>query len=458
MIITVLFILSAGCLALYVVHVCLAATRKSKNPAAPGPKEKQQLTLERLAGIWTQRTAGEEAPGENVREEKSVEDRGASPVSLQDPALNAFHAEYIRDKIGFPSQARQIAEGILEILDREGDCPSVVNTHGEAESTLEVSAYSRLAQVTLRNHTIDTVEAMLRLIDPGPMTPMAVIAALGHDLGKIPAYRQKLYSLGDHPIISVTVLEKIPGFAELSNREDIVRAIRDHHRKPVDFLSIKLKEADQEARKKELARSFSLNDEKTDEQPKTRDEEERKPSAGIGQVKSPYDTDGDNSSDKAKTKPREIDLPWYDGEAILREIAERINEVDGGRWEAFSMSNGYVYVQVGFLWSVAKIVARKNGDPSVLIGDADEDLRKNILFSVVERLKTEQKAVARGLIRDGYFCAPFVVALRDGTVYPRAWYVPFNLEAFGTLTSDMESKKYGKVKEIVDVTPKWEKT
>ncbi len=456
MMITVLFILSAGCLAVYVVHVCLTASRKSQSSGVPGPSEKQQLALERLSGIWTQRTAEEEARVENVREEKSVEDRGAGPVSLQDPALNAFHAKYIRDKSGFPPQARKIVEGILEILDREGDCPSVVNTYGEAESSLEGGVYDRLARVILREHAIDTVEEMLRIIEPGPMTPMAVIAALGHDLGKIPGYRQKLYSLGDHPVISVTVLEKIPGFAELSNREDIVRAIRDHHRKPVDFFSIKLKEADQEARKKELARNFSLNEEKTSEQSKTRGKEERKQAAGTGQVKSPDHTHGHNRDDKKKTKPREIDLPWYDGEAILREIAERINKVDGGRWEAFSMSNGCVYVQVGLMWSIAKTVARKNGDPSVLIGDADEDLRKNILYSIVERLKTEQKAVARGLIRDGYFCAPFVVALRDGTVHPKAMYVPFNLEAFGVLTSELESQKYGKVKDIVDVTPKWD--
>ena len=119
------------------------------------------------------------------------------------------------------------------------------------------------------------------------------------------------------------------------------------------------------------------------------------------------------------------------------------------------MANGYVYVQVGLLWSVTKKVARINGDPSVLIADSDEELRTNILYSIVERLKTEANAIARGLIRDGYFSAPFVVTMRDGTVHSKASYVPFNLEAFGMLTSELESQKYGKVREIVDVTPKW---
>ena len=142
-------------------------------------------------------------------------------------------------------------------------------------------------------------------------------------------------------------------------------------------------------------------------------------------------------------------------EAILQEIAGRVNKVDEGRWEAFSMANGYVYVQVGLLWSVTKKVARINGDPSVLIADSDEELRTNILYSIVERLKTEENAIARGLIRDGYFSAPFVVSMQNGTVHPKASYVPFNLEAFGMFTSELESQKYGKVREIVDVTPKW---
>jgi len=48
-----------------------------------------------------------------------------------------------------------------------------------------------------------------------------------------------------------------------------------------------------------------------------------------------------------------------------------------------------------------------------------------------------------------------VVTMRDGTVHSKASYVPFNLEAFGMLPSELESQKYGKVREIVDVTPKW---
>jgi len=457
-IMTILLVLAAGCLAFYAVCIYISAARKSQNPGISCLKEKREVALEHLAGIWTHKgmaeSSAEKDEGATRKEtEKSQDETHEISVAFRDPDLNAFYTENIRDKAGFPPQARQVIEGILKILDQEGDCPSVVNSHGEIEANLETGVYNRLARVTLREHALDTAGEMLRLVDPGPMTPMAIIAAFGHDLGKIPAYRQQLYSLGDHPVISITILDKIPGFSEMPNKGDIITAIRDHHRKPIDFFSIKLKEADQEARKKELARNFSLGDPGTGRESPSREEETRR----VASARETIVRDDENKTEdrKRRRKPREVELPWYDGKAILQEIAVRVNKVDEGRWEAFSMANGYVYVQVGLLWSITKKVARINGDPSVLIADSDEELRTNILYSVVERLKTEENAIARGLIRDWYFSAPFVVTMRDGTIHSRASYVPFNLEAFGMLPSALESQKYGKVREIIDVTPKW---
>ncbi len=459
----ILFILAAGCLAIYTACICISVMRRSRNPGIYSLKEKREIALERLAGIWTQKEMAEspleknedEAGKEKEPEKKQGGTHEPGAVSFRDPDLKTFYIENVRGKAGFPPGTRQVVEGILELLDREGDCPSVVNSHGEIEASMETGTYNRLARVTLREHALDTANEMLRLVDPGPMTPMTIIAALGHDLGKIPTYRQQLYSLGDHPVISVTVLDKVPGFSEMPNRGDIITAIRDHHRKPIDFFSIKLKEADQEARKKELARSFSLGNPGAGRESNPKEAEEPSRATSASRETIPWDDENKTEDRKRKRKPREVELPWYDGKAILQEITGRINQVDEGRWEAFSMANGYVYIQVGLLWSVAKKVARMNGDPSVLIADSDEELRANILYSIVERLKAEENAIARGLIRDGYFSAPFVVAMRDGTVHSKASYVPFNLEAFGMLPSELESQKYGKVREIVDVTPKW---
>ncbi len=200
-IMTILFILAAGCLAFYAVCIYISAMRRSQNPRISALNEKREVALERLAGIWTQKETTESSLKKDEKEarketEKSQNGTHEPCVSFRNPDLKAFYIENVRDKAGFPPQAKQVVEGILETLDREGDCPSVVNSHGKIEASLETGVYNRLARVTLREHALDTAGEMLRLVDPGPMTPMAIIAALGHDLGKIPAYRQQLYSLG----------------------------------------------------------------------------------------------------------------------------------------------------------------------------------------------------------------------------------------------------------------------
>lgn len=83
---------------------------------------------------------------------------------------------------------------ILELLDVHGDCPSVVNARGEVEATLDKNAYDVLAKTTLLQHTLHVAEELLKLIPRGPMTPKAIITALGHDLGKIPIYREGVRS------------------------------------------------------------------------------------------------------------------------------------------------------------------------------------------------------------------------------------------------------------------------
>lgn len=449
MFVILLLVISMVILVFYALYVCLTAPSKPDHNFIKTDSKNQRVSLASLASIWINKEAADDPPQENIQ------DPPAEGHVFQNHDLEEFYKEHVAGNASFPLQAITVIREILEILDEEGSCPSVVNVQGEAESLLEGNAYNVLAAVHLRRHTLNTVREMLRLIEPGPMTPVAMVAALGHDLGKIPGFRKKLYSLGDHPVISVTVLQKISGFSQISNKDDIIKAIRDHHRRPIDFLSVKLKEADQEARRKELAEGISLGPAENSAAPAEHTHENEKPPLNENNQSHDHDVRDDNSK---KTRPREVELPWFDGQAILGEIEPRINAVDEGRWDAFSMSNGYVYVQVAFFWSVLKKVSRQNGDSSVFMGDADTDLRRNILYSVVERLKSEQNAVARGIIRDGYFCAPFVLTMRDGTVYPKAWYVPFNLEAFGRLASDMESQKYGKVKEIVEVAPRWEKT
>jgi len=120
------------------------------------------------------------------------------------------------------------------------------------------------------------------------------------------------------------------------------------------------------------------------------------------------------------------------------------------------MSNGYVYFQVKILWEVVKKIARRKGNTEVLLGDADESMRQNILFSIVNRLRTDKDAIARGLIQDKYFGAPFIVTMRDGKKFDKGYYTPFVAEVFTSTVSELEARKVGKLKDIVDVSPKYE--
>ena len=73
-----------------------------------------------------------------------------------------------------------------------------------------------------------------------------MVAALGHDLGKLKSARGSLYALGEHPLAAGAIISGIPGFKELSRKEDILRAIKMHHKMPEGLLGKALKKADQQ--------------------------------------------------------------------------------------------------------------------------------------------------------------------------------------------------------------------
>ncbi len=70
-------------------------------------------------------------------------------------------------------------------------------------------------------------------------------AALAHDLGKLQSLRGYLYSLGEHPLAAGRPLAGIAGFNELPKKEEILRAVRLHHKMVQGLLGKTLKKADQ---------------------------------------------------------------------------------------------------------------------------------------------------------------------------------------------------------------------
>ncbi len=78
---------------------------------------------------------------------------------------------------------------------------------------------------------------------------------------------------------------------------------------------------------------------------------------------------------------------------------------------------------------------------------------RNILYSIVCNLRRQKDAIARGLIKEGYFGGQFVVRMKDGREHG-FYYTPFNAEAFGEAVSHFENLKKEKIKEIAEVLPK----
>ncbi|MDA8171388.1 MAG: HD domain-containing protein, partial [Nitrospiraceae bacterium] len=362
-----------------------------------------EIYLEQLACLWRNQ-AGQPLPAE-----------AESPV-FEHPEIQDFYDEYLKKRTFSATPGGAVVREILQLLDREGDCPSVVNGKGEAEGLTDKNAYDVLAGIKLYRHTLDVAEEMIKTFKgSAAMLPKVLITSLGHDLGKLPSYRKTLYSLGDHPLIGVTILEGLPGYAGLPYKDEVNKAIVDHHRYPKGLLGEKLKEADQDARRTEIASNIQERPAEGGAGPDPGRPEEPlqpapKPEADPAEKDSVFITHA--KKEKEKVKLKELPLLWFDAERFLAELKPFINRLDGARWSAFSMPDGHVYFQAAVLEEVAKKLGK--GDPNIALMDSDKELKRNILYSVVCLLRREKDAIARGLIKDGYFGGPFIVRMQDG--------------------------------------------
>jgi len=154
---------------------------------------------------------------------------------------------------------RDLIIWILSLLDKEGDCPSVVRKHkDEAERIYSDDSYRMLETLPLYRHTLTVARNFIAKADQEALLADMILIALAHDIGKIPSYHDSMYSSGDHPIIAGLILKGIPAFMSLPNREDISRAVTGHHLMKCDnILSDGLKQSDHEARQTELAALYA---------------------------------------------------------------------------------------------------------------------------------------------------------------------------------------------------------
>jgi len=434
---------------------------------AKGKKE-GHISIEALAPIWK-----EVGPQQRTKEEE---------ITFENKEITDFFREHIEKATWFrkAQKQREVCTEILKILEKEGGCPSVVNVNDDVEASWDSNTFTILGQVTLLEHTLNVAKEAIQLLvktDAKHVIPDTVVAALGHDLGKIKSIQSHLYSLGEHPIAAGRVLAEIALFKKLPKKDEISKAIKLHHKRPDGLLGKTLKKADQLARQKELEYVVELSIDKGKKEnsivqpaPSSSDSLFNKnlsknvcvvPTStklvqGAGAVWKAqadiFDEDTEPKQKKPKETINQMDISsWFDAQEFLNEIKVYINRITGRRFMAFSMSDGYVFVQAKAIEEVARKMAERNGAMDIATMAADDLTMRRVLFTVVTHLRVNHDVIAREFIKDQYFGGYFNITMKGGKKM-KGFYTPFHAESFGSIC-EMENQKTGILKNFRKVEP-----
>lgn len=223
-----------------------------------------------------------------------------------------------------------IVADILTLLDHEGNIPSIVipknlkNGNGE---------YKMAEKVSLLNHSINVARNVM--VREGSLTwskdlflGLAVVAALGHDLGKIGRYRDYIYCKYDHPNASANVLHfLIDSRLSATKEKVIIHAVRYHHDRKGSLTS-------------------QLGEYLPDSDSKAR-ADERMPGSDLGVIDAPARDNRQSFHFVSGPHPEHVSAPWFDLGEYLAVIERMINNPFNNTWHpAFTLS-GVVCVSVG---------------------------------------------------------------------------------------------------------------
>ena len=307
----------------------------------------------------------------------------------------------------------EIVYDLVMILDEHGFCPSVVQTlkRHDADAALDGKF---LSLVSLDEHsyrvarmTADLYREDRRGRDCELLTPGLVIAGLAHDLGKIPAFRERhveRYVMADHPIISAAVIEEI----FVSNKREILlglkEAILNHHRgeNQENYLLDYLRKADALAREEEVR----------------------------------------IHSERAWQSWEK----WFIPEEYLAILEPEINIMRGRACQIFSFKS-VVYATPDFLYNKAVAYARskKVVDPAFVSSQNKPLALKRIVGTI-----RDHGMLSGNLPSDYYGMLHQITTKR---FFFKLFLTPLRIEAFGVLPSTFEDRKIGWLRMIVSVSP-----
>ncbi len=356
---------------------------------------------------------------------------------------------------------------LLHLIDQYGHCPSVVKSHSHysIDSKRTQNEFDLLAKVTLAEHLLLVAEINVRNTEGLILKPDGIITGLAHDIGKIPIFHVRGYATGDHPIMSVHVLNSIEGYRSLPQFKEINNAILAHHnRKPPNRITKLLVDADSEAREAELSRMYKI----ASKMPSFKDAWSKqskeashsnlseKPEHIIGAA-----IDGGHGLrgeiykyDRYWPKITNV-TQWFDADCVLREILKTVNLVVDGRWGSISMPNGMIYCSDREFFLALQRSAPENIE--LMIAPGFEDKRQDIVYSCVWELSRQRNAVATEQLKTGYYTSLFILSSPgksqniDTKPIP---LIPLYTAAFDVLPSSLENKKSIAIKKVVgSVTP-----
>ncbi len=451
----------AGGLAVVLGIYAIAQLRFSKNNRGDNDKcYEEEQSLANISRLWT----GKETEldfRDIARIWRTTPEAKAEPKPAPEyrhPEIQTFHSKWTAHPV-VKEEKKDVIEGILSILDREGECPSVVQkNNSEIERKYDPNVFDRLAKIPLWRHSLEVAEYLAGTMTQAMLIPDALIAGLGHDLGKVPAYQDTLYLTGDHPVISIIVLNKIPGFESMSNRDEISQCIRQHHfLNPESSLGRALKEADHQVRLLEISRqtpNLAKPEKETNEQapsliksfPKKKRSDTRRPEKKTPRLPTVSNRKEKEHDIQQESDTQDFDLSSFDLDRLLGKIKLKINKVEKSRWSVISVPEGWVLAQSDVLWKEAKKMSKDA--PFLLAADADEQKKREVLKGIVQRMAEEKKAIATELLGEGYYTTQCLVITPSGKSM-RVPLIPFRVEAFGSTPSAMEALKNANLRRMI---------
>lgn len=451
--------------------------KKKLVPTLKAPKHSERakdtvkITLAELSTLWERQSnkkyslkLDELVP--LYKNKEAVQKPAAIDLTLKHKRLESFYSEYIKGNGSFTENLTLFTVELVKFLDAKGDCPSVVKVSKLDNSKRE---FDLLSEVSLIDHSIDVAEEMIKLYTSPLAIPDAIVVSLSHDLGKIPDFHGDFYSTGDHPELSARIIRnEILSFKNLdeAQQNEIADAVIMHHKAPKSELGKTLIQADQAARKKEVQ---EIEDKKYLESKNNMQvPETQKPDIPV-KVKevqtqavcaktSVYDVNQDKKTVYAK--PEDINLSWFSVEEFISKIKPYINKVESGnRFNAFSVSSGYVYFMTGLLTDtvVEMGLAAGNNYAQAIKFETDSLTRKKLghsLLNSVANILRDRGMIPESLCGKKYFGNKFIVKYKEpvaGKTEQDAFYTPFLSSVFVGQVSELEKDKPDVIKNIESV-------